>query len=224
MEGQNAASAARILFLTGAAIMLALSAYGLWKPRAVFEKLKDNDGPKINLLADVVRLLKWWPMYPAMFIWMLWSFSPGSVTVLQYYLSNTLHASDAEYGNWNGLFALAFVPTFVIYGFLCQQVSLRPLLWWGTIIGIPQMIPLIFVHTVTSALWPSSFRSMGQAGITTGGSVSSLASPGVFTSIVHAPHGSCRLFERSRRPVTSAAAEGSLDPVQKRNAGRLSFP
>src|SRR5271165_2521805 len=40
---------------------------------------------------------------------------------------------------------------------------------------------------VTNALWPNSFRSMGQAGITTGGSVSSLASQADFTSTVHAP-------------------------------------
>ena len=153
LESQNAATASRVLFLTGAAIMLAVSLYGLWKPRVVFEKLNDNDGPKLNVFADIARLLKWWPMYPAMFIWMLWSFSPGSVTVLQYYLSNTLHANDTQFGNWNALFAAAFLPTFLVYGYLCQKVALRGLLWWGTIIGIPQMIPLIFVHTVTSALW-----------------------------------------------------------------------
>src|SRR5271165_1410175 len=40
---------------------------------------------------------------------------------------------------------------------------------------------------VTSTFWPKSLRSMGQAGMTTGGSVSYLASPDVFMSIVHAP-------------------------------------
>ena len=153
LEGQNATVAARALFLTGAAIMLAITAFGFLKPRSVFAKLQDNAGPKINMLADLRRLVTWWPIYPPMLIWFVWSFSPGSGTVLQYYLSDTLHASDSQFGNWNALFALAFLPMFILYGFLCQKVSLRPLLWWGTIIGIPQMIPLIFVHTVTSAMW-----------------------------------------------------------------------
>src|SRR5271166_5975680 len=85
-------------------------------------------------------------------------------------------------------------------------------------------LPMPDEAPVTRAFWPKSFRSMGQAGITTGGSVSSLASPAVFTSIVRAPHVSCCAFERLRRPVTFAAAKGSLYPVQKGNAGRLSFP
>src|SRR5271165_7464653 len=48
-------------------------------------------------------------------------------------------------------------------------------------------LPMPDEAPVTSAFWLKSFRSMGQAGITTGGSVSSLSSPGVLASIVHAP-------------------------------------
>jgi hypothetical protein len=29
---------------------------------------------------------------------------------------------------------------------------LRGLLWWGTLVGVPQMIPLIFVHSASAAL------------------------------------------------------------------------
>jgi MFS family permease len=39
-----------------------------------------------------------------------------------------------------------------VFGVLCQRFSLRPLLFWGTIIAVPQMVPLLFIHTVTEAL------------------------------------------------------------------------
>jgi hypothetical protein len=45
------------------------------------------------------------------------------------------------------MFSAAFIPTFLLYGVLCKRVSLKKLLWWGTIIAIPQMIPLAFIHS-----------------------------------------------------------------------------
>ena len=44
------------------------------------------------------RLVRHWPIYPAMLIWLLWNFAPGSTTPLQYHLQNTLHATDAQWG------------------------------------------------------------------------------------------------------------------------------
>lgn len=41
---------------------------------------------------------------------------------------------------------------YVCYGYLCKHVSLRKLLWWGTIITVPQMVPLAFVHSANLAL------------------------------------------------------------------------
>ena len=55
-------------------------------------------------------------------IWLLWNFAPGSQTPLQFYLQNTLHSNDAAFANWNALFAASFIPTFLLYGWLCQQV------------------------------------------------------------------------------------------------------
>ncbi|MEO8812385.1 MAG: MFS transporter [Caulobacteraceae bacterium] len=152
LEGQHADSAARILFLVGAVIMACIVAYGLWRPRVVYDNLKSERPPAATPLSDLKRLLRYWPVYPAILIWFLWDFSPGTATVLQFYLSNTLHASDAQYGDWNAIFAASFIPTFLAYGWLCRKFSLRVLLFWGTIIGIPQMIPLIFIHSAEAAL------------------------------------------------------------------------
>jgi MFS family permease len=82
----------------------------------------------------------------------LFSFSPGANTPLQYYLTNELHASDAVYGFFNGIFVAAFIPVFFLYGYICKRVSLRKLLWWGSIITIPQMVPLALIHSANLAL------------------------------------------------------------------------
>jgi MFS family permease len=82
----------------------------------------------------------------------LFQFSPGSHTPLQFYLTNELHASDAVNGYWYGIFAVSFIPVFLLYGYLCKNVPLNKLLWWGTIITVPQMIPLAFVHSANLAL------------------------------------------------------------------------
>ena len=63
-----------------------------------------------------------------------------------------LHASDAQWGEWNAIFTAAFIPTFLIYGVLCQKYPLRVLLVWGTVFAIPQMVPLLFIDSVTGAL------------------------------------------------------------------------
>ncbi len=152
LETRNPDEAARVLFLGGAAIMAVIAAYGLWRPRVVFDNVRPERSGAPRPLDDVKRLARHWPIYPALLIWLLWNFAPGSATPLQYYLQNTLHADDAAWGQWNAIFALSFIPTFLVYGYLCRRYPLRPLLWWGTIVAVPQMVPLLFLHSVTAAL------------------------------------------------------------------------
>jgi MFS family permease len=152
LEGKNAAQAARLLFLTGAAVMLAIAVFALWRPRVVYDQLHDVPTEKQHPFADMKRLLAHWPVYPALAIWFMWSFAPGSTTPLQYYLQNTLHSNDAQWGEWNAIFAVAFIPTYLLFGYLCRKYPLRTLLLWGTAIGVPQFIPLLFVSTTTGAL------------------------------------------------------------------------
>src|SRR5262249_19703141 len=127
LEGRNADEAARTLFLIGAAIMAMITVYGAWRPGSVFDNIRSEQRAVANPLEDVRRLLRHWPIYPALLIWLLWNFAPGSVTPLQYYLQNTLHATDAQWGEWNAIFAASFIPTFLVYGVLCQKYPLRVL-------------------------------------------------------------------------------------------------
>ena len=156
LEGQEADRAARILFLVGAAVMGAVVLYGVWKPRSVYEGLKLEQS-HAHPLQDVARLARHWPVYPALLVWFLWSFAPGSGTPLQYYLQNTLHASDAQWGAWNAIFAAAFLPTYVLYGLLCQRFTARTLLIVGALIGVPQFVPLYLVHSISGAMWTAAY-------------------------------------------------------------------
>ena len=152
LEDRNADQAARILFLVGAAIMATVAVYAAWKPRSVFDNVRAEHGTAAHPLKDLKRLVRHWPIYPALLIWLLWNFAPGSATPLQYYLQNTLHAEDAQWGQWNAIFAASFIPTFMVFGLLCQRFPLKTLLLWGTVVAVPQMVPLLFIHSVTGAL------------------------------------------------------------------------
>ena len=144
------------IFLFGGAaiILLLISAFGFWKPQAVFEGTYDKPRAQTGSIGhDLVRLFKHRAIYPAVFIMFLWNFAPGSNTPLQFYLTDKLHLSDAVYSNYYAIFAGAFIPTFFVYGFLCKRVSMRKLLIWGTVFAVPQMIPLAFIHSQAAALW-----------------------------------------------------------------------
>jgi hypothetical protein len=152
LEDHNPDQAVRILFLVGAAIMASVALYALWKPAEVFDNVRAEAGADGHPLQNLKRLAWHWPIYPAMLIWLLWNFAPGSTTPLQYHLQNTLHATDAQWGQWNAIFAASFIPTYIVYGLLCCRFPLKTLLWWGTVLAVPQMVPLLFIDTVTQAL------------------------------------------------------------------------
>lgn len=152
LEDKDPDQAVRILFLVGAAIMTAIALYALWKPAEVFDNIRVENGAGRHPIEDMKRLVRHWPIYPAMLIWLLWNFAPGSTTPLQYHLQNTLHATDAQWGEWNAIFAASFIPTYIVYGLLCRSFPLKTLLLWGTILAVPQMVPLLFINTMTQAL------------------------------------------------------------------------
>jgi hypothetical protein len=152
LEGRNGPVASRILFLTGATVMATIALYGLLRPKSVYDNLHKELRPRANLFGDLRRLFTYWPVYPALLIWALWQFAPGAQTPLQFYLQDTLHSSDAEWGYWNAIFVVSFIPTFLLYGWLSQRYPLRRLLWWGCVVAVPQMVPLLFIKSAAGAL------------------------------------------------------------------------
>ena len=141
-------------FVVAAAVALIIGAMGLWRPSAVFGGAYEAPQARgAGLLGDVKRLVRHRAIYPAILMIFMFQFSPGSNTPLQFYLTNTLHASDAVYGEYYAIFVAAFIPVFVLYAWLCKRYTLERLLWWGLIITVPQMIPLAFIHSGSDALW-----------------------------------------------------------------------
>lgn len=157
LEGENAVHAARIVFLIGSAMMFAIVIFSSLKPKSVFDRLHHERGLRFTSREDINRLLKHWPIYPALAISLLWYFMPGSGTPLQYYFQNTLHGTDAQWGQWNAIADASNVPALLAFGYLCRKVALKKLLWWGTIIGIPQMVPLLFIHSVAGGFVAAAF-------------------------------------------------------------------
>jgi Na+/melibiose symporter-like transporter len=152
LESENAEQAVRTLFLAGAAIMALVAVYGASRPKSLFDNLRSERMGTVKPLRDIQRLVRHWPIYPALLIWSLWCFAPGAETPLQYFLQDTLHASGAEWGQWNAISEASYIPTFIVFGLLCRRFSLRSLLLWGTVIAVPQLVPIIFVHSATAAL------------------------------------------------------------------------
>ena len=140
-------------FVVLAVLALLSGVIGLWKPAAVFGGIYDKPQARgTDFFGDVKRLVKHRAVYPAVLIMFLFQFAPGFNTPMQYYLSNTLHAPDAVYGQFNGIFQVSFLPAFFLYSFLCKRYSLKTLLWVGTLLTIPQNIPLVLIHSGNQAL------------------------------------------------------------------------
>ncbi len=151
LEGQGAGAAARALFLVAAGLTATIALFGFRGPKSLFGAARVVPTASTSFFADVVRLLKWWPVWPALIIQLVWQFGPALGLAMQYHLANNLHATDGQVGNFYAIFYVCLVPTYLLYGWLCQRVRLGVLLWWGVATGVPQMVPLLFIHSMPQA-------------------------------------------------------------------------
>lgn len=152
LEAQGADRAFHLLFLVAAAVLAGVVLYGWLRPGVVFDNVRSERRGRVHPIDDLKRLVGHGPIYPAMLIWLLWGFAPGTETPLLNYLQKQFHATDTQYGEWSAIFAASFIPTTIAFGMLCTIVPLKKLLIWGTLIGIPQMVPLLFIPSVNAAL------------------------------------------------------------------------
>jgi MFS family permease len=151
LEGEGAAAAARILFFSAAGFMLAIAVMGVLGPDWVFREAQEEVSA-VNIFQDLKRIFQHWPIYPAMLIQLLWQFSPATGTVLQYHIVDHLHATDTQWGLWQGIFFGSFIPIYTAYAWLSRRFTLRPLLWFGFSLAVFQMCPLLFVDNALGAL------------------------------------------------------------------------
>jgi len=143
----------RQIFLLVAGICLLIGGMGLLNPRSVFGGVYDPPAAKgLDLIGDIRRLIAHRPIYPALLVTLLFQFAPGASTPLQFFLSEKVHAPDAIFANHTAISLAAFIPMFVLYGYLCKRLALKKLLWLSTAIAVAQPIPYALIHTPISAL------------------------------------------------------------------------
>ena len=151
LKSMDVQSAARVAFLIGAASSLLLVIYAILRPAAVYNNIRREHDKFAYPWADLKTLATHRPVRRALLIWTLWNLAPGSATPLQFYLQDVLGASPGQWGQWNALFTASFIPTFFVYGLLSSLVSAERLLKWGTIVAIPQFMPMLFANSYSTA-------------------------------------------------------------------------
>ncbi len=138
----------RTLLLTIGFTYFALGLVALWKPKVVFHGLGDYGNQTFEQITRDLRLLaRNRGFWIAVAMWGVWAFSPSGPTPLMYFLTDTLKMRPLQYSTFNAIFNGAALPTIMLFGVLCKKVSLWRLLLISTVIGIPQWLPVMFIHT-----------------------------------------------------------------------------
>ena len=114
-------------------------------------------------MVDLKRLVADRLARRALLIWTLWNLAPGSATPLQFYIQDLLGGTTGQWGQWNALYTAAFIPTFLLFGILCSRVAFQDLLRWGTLIAIPQFVPLLVVGSHVTLLYTAAGRNNANA-------------------------------------------------------------
>jgi MFS family permease len=144
-------SSSFVLLAVAACLIAALA---VCKPAAVYSARYDVPPDRTaGLRGDLRTLWTHKAALPAVLAMLMFQFSPGSGVVLQYYLVDVLHGTDAQYGFWYAVFLGSFMPVMLVYAQFCQRLPFGRLLWWSAVLAIPQGVPLLFIHSPEGALW-----------------------------------------------------------------------
>jgi MFS family permease len=130
-------------FLIAAGVTLVFAAQGFWRLDAASD-FERNLGRGEDGFAAMRRVLGHRPLWPAAVIYFLWNFSPGWGTPMFFHLTEHVRISSELFGTFTAIQSLFFLPTTLLYGFLCVRAPLSRLLWWGTIVAILQG-PIMFL-------------------------------------------------------------------------------
>ncbi|MGH7924184.1 MAG: MFS transporter, partial [Candidatus Binatus sp.] len=130
-------------FLIAAAVTLVIALQAFWRLEAASD-FERRLGQGETGFAALRRLFSHRPLWPAAAIYFLWNFGPGWGTPMFYHLTEKVRISSELFGTFTALQSAFFLPTTLLYGFLCVRAPLKHLLWWGTIVAIAQG-PIMFL-------------------------------------------------------------------------------
>ena len=153
-------------FLIAAGVTIAIAMQAFWRLDAATE-FESSLLPAEKGFAAILRLVRHRPLWPAAAISFLWNFSPGWGTPMFYHLTEHVRISSQLFGTFTALQSLFFLPTTLLYGYLCTRAPLSRLLWWGTIVAILQG-PIMFlaigpVSTIVVAILYGLFGGFATA-------------------------------------------------------------
>ena len=141
-----------VAFSISALIALAICLFACWRPKQVYDKGVVESIAPSRLASDVREIAKTKELWPVLTLLFIWNFTPGVGTPIQYYLTDVLRGTKSQYGEFNAIFNGFFIPTLLLYGYLCSRMKPRPLIWICTFIAVPQILPLLIVHSANSAM------------------------------------------------------------------------
>lgn len=142
-----------LAFQLSGLLCLPLLALGFWKPTIAFAHEQDpvlRTAPE-NTRQSLLRLAKHKAIYLPATIMFLWSFAPGWGTPLSVYLMTKIGLSEAVYGNVMALLGVGTLVSAGAYTVLCVRLRLRPLLYWGTFLGVVGCPLFLLIHTPAQA-------------------------------------------------------------------------
>jgi MFS family permease len=139
-------------FLIAGAVAVAVTLFAFWRPVAVYDAAETAPIAPANLIGDARRLLRTPAIYPIVLLLLIWNFTPGAGTPMMFYLTDTLHGDARHFSNFNAIFGGCFIPGFLLFGFLCTRMNFGLLVWICTLIAVPQILPLLMVHNINSAM------------------------------------------------------------------------
>jgi len=147
------ASHQHLAFALSGFLCFPMSALALWRPRVAFaQELDPAIHPSLESIGHAIRrLIRHRAIYMPAIILSLWAFAPGWGTPLNVYLIKKIGLSEASYGNVMATLGIGTLVSSLGYVFLCKHLRLRPLLYWGTILGVLGCPVFLLIHSPLQA-------------------------------------------------------------------------
>jgi hypothetical protein len=139
------------MFELGLAVSAAIALYGFLMPRSLSQVGLQKRDANDNLRTSLGRLMTHRPLWLALAIIFLFSFSPGWQTPLFYHLTQSIKISSDEYGLFLAILAAFQIPGVIVFWIASSRTSLRTTLWWGTALMILQApLPLLMQDSLST--------------------------------------------------------------------------
>jgi MFS family permease len=136
-------------FLVSGAVCVSVLLMAFWHPRVIFRSGKEVFVSVIpeGATAAFKRLLRHKAVYIPALVLFLWDFAPGWGTPLLFYLTNVQKLTESEFGASQGWLRLGQVLAALCYAGLCTRFKFKPLLYWGTFLGVIGGPTFLLIHS-----------------------------------------------------------------------------